>query len=165
MKYPQYRILSLFIIISIATFGCAEVGTMGDGIGAVPTVARPVESFDVKFTSLDDTKYPPTSLKNWLPYRTIVHWPGAEDEIRVNAEIKQPYKVIGKLELAQGWYSAKDVHEIGEKYIPEHGGDAVLSLELFQTKAGYFQDSNTKEWVNYYYYKKVEMTVIRFTDK
>jgi hypothetical protein len=127
---------------------------------SLPPKPLPVTAFAVRFVPAGNQTYPPTKATDIKLYRIVLHTASRpEGTTRRDEKPSRPYITVGKLYFGENWYTGKNLDELTEKYVPEVGGDAVLTWEIFQTGAANIPGMGS------WYYATYEVEVIRYTDR
>ena len=128
---------------------------------SLPSKPLPVTAFTVRFVPAGNQTYTPTKATDIKLYRIVLHTASRpEGTTRRDEKPSRPYITVGKLYFGENWYTGKNLDELTEKYVPEVGGDAVLTWEIFQTAAAFIPGAGPP-----YTYATYEVEVIRYTDR
>ena len=161
MKNKAYRnIVFVTVLALLVVTACSAQSRFPRSQPPVPpSKPLPAAAFTVKFVSAGNQTYPPTKETERRAYRVVWHIGSGQEEFRRNETPTRPYMIIGRLYFGENWYTDKNLEELRNKYVPEVGGDAILTWEVFQTSAAFLFE------VGDLYYATYEAEVIRYIDR
>ena len=124
-----------------------------------PSQPLPITAFAVKFTPAGGQTHSPTTTSRIERYKIVLNLGSSPPEVRRDQKPTRPYVTIGKLWFGENWYTDKNLDELLQRHVPAVGGDAVLTVSIYQTRAAFLFD------VGNLYYATYELEVIRYTDR
>lgn len=156
MRHP-----AILLVLSLTTVGCATSPP------APPAKPQPLSAFQVEFAPASAERYPATNVTEVNRFKTISHWPGAQDKVSDEEKPSRPYVVVGKLHFPRAWHYL----ETGVSWCPAEagliaasvgavGGDAVLLCEVTEHARGL--SFNPRAILSY---REITLQVIRYTDR
>jgi len=125
-----------------------------------PSTPLPISAFAVRFTAAGSQTYSPVKRVEARPYRVVLYlFDKQSPQVRRDTKPTRPYTTVGTLWFSENWYTGKNLDDLTEKYVSEAGGDAVMTLTIYQTAAAMLPG------VGNLFYAAYQAEVIRYTDR